>query len=73
MYIQAGAFGSADNAARLKQRLDGIGNVQVTSAKVNGMEIYRVRLGPIDNVGEADSLLNKVINSGVSDAKIVVD
>ncbi|HTC17889.1 MAG TPA: septal ring lytic transglycosylase RlpA family protein [Stellaceae bacterium] len=73
MYIQAGAFGSADNAARLKQRLDGIGNVQVTSAKVNGMQIYRVRLGPIDNVDEADSLLNKVINSGASDAKIVVD
>ena len=73
IYVQAGAFGRADNAARLKQRLTGIGNVQVIEAKVNGAEIYRVRLGPVDNVNDADSLLNKVINSGVSQAKIVVD
>ena len=73
IYIQAGAFGQADNAARLKLRLNGIGNVQVISAKVNGAEVYRVRLGPVDNVNDADSLLNKVINSGVSQAKIVVD
>ncbi len=73
IYVQAGAFGRADNAARLKQRLDGIGNVQVIDAKVNGAEVYRVRLGPVDNVNDADSLLNKVINSGVSQAKIVVD
>jgi len=73
IYVQAGAFGRADNAARLKQRLDGIGNVQVVGAKVNGADVYRVRLGPVDNVNDADSLLNKVINSGVSQAKIVVD
>jgi len=73
IYVQAGAFGREDNAARLKQRLDGIGNVQVVTAKVNGAEIYRVRLGPVDSVDQADSLLNKVINSGVSEAKIVVD
>jgi rare lipoprotein A len=73
IYVQAGAFGRADNAARLKERLNGIGNVQVIGAKVNGAEVYRVRLGPVDNVNDADSLLNKVINSGVSQAKIVVD
>ncbi len=73
IYIQAGAFGRSENAARLKQRLDGIGNVQVTSTRVNGSEVYRVRLGPVDTVDQADSLLNKVINSGVSEAKIVVD
>src|SRR5208282_6455016 len=55
IYVQAGAFGRADNAARLKERLNGIGNVQVISAKVNGAEVYRVRLGPVDNVNDADS------------------
>jgi rare lipoprotein A len=73
IFIQAGAFSRNDNALRLKQKLDALGPVKVTGAHVNGMELYRVRLGPIGSVDEADRLLNRVVEVGASDARIVVD
>ncbi len=73
IYIQAGAFAQSDNARRVKQRIDALGAVQITSVRVNGASLYRVRLGPVMNVEEADRLLAKVLATGFSDARIVVD
>jgi rare lipoprotein A len=73
IYIQAGAFSRADNANRLKDRLAALGNVRVTGGKVNGAALYRVRIGPVRSVEEADRLLDRVVGSGAPDARIVVD
>ncbi|HUN48573.1 MAG TPA: septal ring lytic transglycosylase RlpA family protein [Stellaceae bacterium] len=73
IYIQAGAFAQAGNAQRVKQRIDGLGSVQITSVRVNGASLFRVRLGPVVSVEEADRLLAKVLATGFSDARIVVD
>lgn len=73
IYVQAGAFARADNALRLKERLAPLGDVKVMGAKVNGIDVYRVRFGPIKSVDEADSILNKVIDSGIKEARIAVD
>jgi rare lipoprotein A len=73
IYIQAGAFARADNALRVKSRLDALGPVRVYGARVGGLDVYRVRLGPIDNVDEADKLLGRVVDSGLAEARIVVD
>src|SRR5690348_2199483 len=43
IYIQAGAFARADNALRVKNRLDPLGPVKVLGARVNGIDLYRVR------------------------------
>ena len=73
IYIQAGAYARAENALRTKARLDAIGPVKVYGARVNGLDVYRVRLGPIDNVDEADKLLGRVVDTGLTEARIVVD
>ena len=73
IYIQAGAFARADNALRVKSRLDALGPVRVYGARVGGLDVYRVQLGPIDNVDEADKLLGRVVDSGLAEARIVVD
>ncbi|HVJ51580.1 MAG TPA: septal ring lytic transglycosylase RlpA family protein [Aliidongia sp.] len=73
IYIQAGAYASGTNAIRMKALLDPLGPVIVAGARVNGMDIYRVRLGPIATVDEADQLLNRAVGVGATDAKIVVD
>ena len=71
LYVQAGAFTSYQNALRLQQRL---GNgLQISSATQNGRTIYRVRLGPFDEIGDADSALARVSSAGSNDAHIVVD
>jgi rare lipoprotein A len=72
IYIQAGAFASVDRAVQLKTRLQKYGPVNVTSAKVSGMNMYRVRVGPIASVDQADALLNQVINTS-PEARIVVN
>ena len=73
IFIQAGAYGKAANALRMQALIGELGQVVVTGAKVNGVDVYRVRLGPIASVEEADRLLTRVVSAGAGDAKIVVD
>jgi rare lipoprotein A len=73
LYIQAGAFSLRDNAQRVQLRIAGLGAVRVTTTSVNGIEMYRVRLGPIENTGEADRLLARVVDSGYPGARLVGD
>jgi rare lipoprotein A len=73
IYIQAGAFARPENANRLKAKLASLGNVRVSGSYVNGANFYRVRLGPLGSVAEADRLLDRVVDSGVPEARIVVD
>ncbi len=73
IYIQAGAFAQMDNANRVRQRLAGVGSAQITAVRVNGNNLFRVRLGPIANVNEADQILTRVLATGLPDARIIVD
>jgi rare lipoprotein A len=73
IFIQAGAFSVRDNAQKLQARVASLGSVQVMTASVGGIEMYRVRLGPLASVEEADQLLARVVDSGYPEARIVVD
>jgi len=73
MFIQAGAFSKFENANRVKAKLASIGDVQVSQVLVNGRDFFRVRVGPLNNINEADQILNRVIRSGYSSAKIIVE
>ena len=73
IYIQAGAFAQMDNAARVRARIAGIGSANITAVRVNGSNLFRVRLGPVASVDEADKVLSRVLASGLPDARIVVD
>lgn len=72
IYVQAGAFGVQENAQRLSQKLGSIAPAKVESVQYSGRTLYKVKLGPLKNVREADSVLNRVLSSGHSDAIIVV-
>jgi rare lipoprotein A len=71
IYIQAGAFAMRDNAERVQSRIARLGNVEVTSAAINGVALYRVRLGPVASAAQADRLLAVVVSSGYPGARIV--
>lgn len=72
LYIQAGAFGSEENAVRLSEKLAAIGPSRVDTVSYSGRTLYKVRVGPLDSVGAADKVLAKVLAKGQSDAIIVV-
>jgi rare lipoprotein A len=73
IFVQVGAFSQYENAHKLAARLSLIGPVAVSSTLVNKQEFFRVRLGPYNQVPGADQALQQVINSGHTDARIVVD
>ena len=72
LYVQAGAFGSEQNAQNLAVRMASIAHTKVEPVTFGGRTLYKVRLGPLDTVRQADSVLSKVLAAGQSDAIIVV-
>jgi len=73
IFVQAGAFGVRDNADRLKSKLSGIAPVMIDTVNTNGKTLYRVKLGPIASVDEADKVLDRVIRAGNGAARVVHD
>jgi rare lipoprotein A len=73
IFVQAGAFGHFENAHKTGAKLAGVGPVAVSPILVNGKDLFRVRIGPIASVEEADRYLDKVIRSGYPEARVVVD
>ena len=73
MFIQAGAFSNFENANRVRARLSALGTVKVSPVLINGRDLYRVRVGPLTSVAQADHMLERVILSGYTDARTIVD
>jgi rare lipoprotein A len=73
IFIQAGSFLRRDYATRLSTRLSVLGHSKVTEAAVGESVFFRVRLGPIASVEQADQLLQILQTRGFSDARVIVD
>lgn len=75
LYVQAGAFGSEDNAARLVERLrtQGIDKGFVRRDEINGQKLFRVRVGPIPTVRDFDRVLARLKSFGIADAHLALD
>jgi rare lipoprotein A len=73
LFIQAGAFLQLDNADRLRAKLSGVGSARVVPVQLGAQRFYRVRLGPIATVAQADAMLGRVIAMGNKDARLVVE
>lgn len=72
IYVQAGSFSQLSNARRLSEKLGVIANPNIETADYAGRTLYKVKLGPMSNVQEADNILRRVLASGQSDARIIV-
>ncbi len=73
LFVQAGAFRTAENADRLAARLDALGPVLISPVEVGGVRYLRVRLGPLASVEEGDRLLARVIGAGFPNARLIVE
>jgi rare lipoprotein A len=72
LWVQVGAFSNYDNALRLSSRLRQFGATQIASVDAGAQRLYRVRIGPMQRVPDADQLLAQVANVA-PEARIVVD
>jgi len=73
LFIQAGAFLLVDNADRLRAKLSQVGPARVVPVQLGAQRFYRVRVGPIGSVAQADAMLGQVIAMGNKDARLVVE
>lgn len=69
-YVQVGAFGSLENAEKMRARVSSFGSALILPVTVNAKTLYRVRLGP-ENAKKALEIMDKVTGSGISDARLV--
>ena len=75
MYLQVGAFSSQQNAQGLNSKLHNaaFARTTITTASSNGSTIYRVRIGPLSTVDEADQLVDQLTSLGINDTRVVID
>ncbi len=73
IFVQVGSFKDKLNAQGLTQQLGQHGNAKVYSASVGADMFYRVRIGPINGIPNADRVLKNLIAGGYNQAIIVVE
>ena len=74
LYLQVGAFVSRQNAEQLQQKLrHRFTQLNVHSGYNAENNIYRVRIGPLASVAEADRLADALSRQGFATPHIVVD
>lgn len=70
-YVQAGSFSSLSNASAYAQRLKQFGQADVYPGQINDKLFYRVRLGPVNSVEQADQLLSGLHQAGETHSMII--
>jgi rare lipoprotein A len=73
LFVQAGAFLQIANANHLRSKLAVITSARIIPVQLGAQRFYRVRLGPIATVADADRVLGQVIAMGNRDARLIVE
>ena len=73
IWVQVGAFHVKTSALAVLSKIKKVGPGEVSTVNHLGKNLYRVRLGPMVDVAMADSMLEKIVNTGFTGARIVVD
>jgi rare lipoprotein A len=75
IFVQVGAFGEAANARRriALVRDSGLGPAFVHEDKSSSPRLYRVRIGPIADVLEYDSIVAKLQRLGITETHLVTE
>ena len=73
-YIQVGVFADQNNAESLKNKLLTLQTpVKVDQATLNETAVYRVKIGPLDDIETADGLVNRLKPLGIHEHRILLE
>ncbi len=75
MYVQVGAFASRDNAERLRARLQGSirQRIRIQTAYAGATPLFRVQVGPLANVDQADAVSLQLARMGIQEMQVVIE
>jgi rare lipoprotein A len=71
IFIQAGAFSVRQNARWVQAQIATLGSTKIVPARLHGVALYRVRLGPVTSDAAALRLLSAVLERGFGGAQLV--
>ncbi len=74
-FIQVGAFSELHNAENLRRKLNIIGDtlVKISQVVIDNRSLYRVRIGPLSDVGVSDKIVQQLIQLDEHEHHIVVN
>ncbi len=72
-YVQIGAFKNRANADKLLDTIGrpGLPNTRIKAGELNQEPVYRVQLGPVETFGEAQRVIAKLGELGVTSTRVV--
>lgn len=70
-YVQAGSYSTWDNASSVAKGLKKLGPVKIREGDYRGNIVYRVQLGPFEDVDIAGEVLDEMAMMGFSDAVVL--
>ncbi|MES9962570.1 MAG: septal ring lytic transglycosylase RlpA family protein [Candidatus Sedimenticola sp. 20ELBAFRAG] len=75
IFIQVGAFSSQGNADRLRSRLSGElnRNIRIQRTQRYGQPLFRVQVGPLAGVEQADALSVRLSQLGHGESRIIIE
>ncbi len=75
VFVQVGAFGDLDNAKRRFALLrdSGIGKATVHKDTSRAPALYRIRVGPVENVDDYDRIVAKLNQIGITESHLVTN
>ena len=75
VFVQLGAFAERDNAQRIVQRIAqaGLGHASIVTTRIDSREIHRVRIGPLESVDAAESLVIRLEKLGFGLSRVAID
>lgn len=75
LFIQVGSFGSEVNAQKMSRQLETLDEnaVTISQLETSNSLFYRVRIGPMYGIDEANAILRRLNKKGFTEARIVVD
>lgn len=76
LYLQLGAFSQSQNAHNLKLKLSSdiaADKVHISNTLKNNQPLYRVRIGPVKTIAQADELSEMLIQKGFQKPQIIIE
>jgi rare lipoprotein A len=73
LYVDTGSFGRLEEAEIQRARLAPLGAQTSTSNDVPRQPAWRVRIGPLASLAQADAVLDRALRAGVTDARITAE
>ena len=75
IYVQVGAFGDRSNAERRLAMLSqsGVSKTLIHEDTASGATLFRVRVGPVENVTQYDMLIEELEGLGITDPYLITE